>query len=64
VTRFVVDAGAVLHLVGTELEISSEHELLPDRIPERDREITLDLVYKVDSAFFVEMQNGFGVSAR
>ena len=27
-TRFVVDAGAVLHLVGAEVEVSGEHELL------------------------------------
>jgi len=27
-TRFVVDAGAVLHLVGTGIEVSGEHELL------------------------------------
>ena len=27
-TRFVVDAGAVLHLAGTELEVSDAHELL------------------------------------
>jgi len=27
-TRFVVDAGAVLHLVSAEVEISGEHELL------------------------------------
>jgi predicted nucleic acid-binding protein len=27
-TRFVVDAGAVLHLVSEEIEVSSEHELL------------------------------------
>ena len=27
-TRFVVDAGAVLHLVSAEIEVSSEHELL------------------------------------
>ena len=27
-TRFVVDAGAVLHLVSAEIEISDEHELL------------------------------------
>ena len=26
--RFVVDAGAVLHLVSTEVEVSGEHELL------------------------------------
>ena len=27
-SRFVVDAGAVLHLVSAEVEVSSEHELL------------------------------------
>lgn len=27
-TRFVVDAGAVLHLVGEEIEVSGDHELL------------------------------------
>jgi predicted nucleic acid-binding protein len=27
-TRFVVDAGAVLHLVSAEVEVSGEHELL------------------------------------
>ena len=27
-TRFVVDAGAVLHLASEEIEVSSEHELL------------------------------------
>lgn len=27
-TRFVVDAGAVLHLAATEAEVSGEHELL------------------------------------
>lgn len=27
-TRFVVDAGAVLHLVSEEIEVSDEHELL------------------------------------
>ncbi len=27
-TRFVVDAGAVLHLASTELEVSGKHELL------------------------------------
>jgi predicted nucleic acid-binding protein len=27
-TRFVVDVGAVLHLAGTDAEVSSEHELL------------------------------------
>lgn len=27
-TRFVVDAGAVLHLAGEGIEVSSEHELL------------------------------------
>jgi predicted nucleic acid-binding protein len=27
-TRFVVDAGAVLHLVSEEVEVSGEHELL------------------------------------
>jgi predicted nucleic acid-binding protein len=27
-TRFVVDAGAVLHLAGAEIEVSGEHELL------------------------------------
>jgi predicted nucleic acid-binding protein len=27
-TRFVVDAGAVLHLVGEEIEVSTAHELL------------------------------------
>jgi predicted nucleic acid-binding protein len=27
-TRFVVDAGAVLHLASTEIEVSDEHELL------------------------------------
>jgi predicted nucleic acid-binding protein len=27
-TRFVVDASAVLHLAGTEAEVSAEHELL------------------------------------
>ena len=27
-TRFVVDAGAVLHLMGEEVEVSGEHELL------------------------------------
>jgi predicted nucleic acid-binding protein len=27
-TRFVVDCGVVLHLVGEELEVSSKHELL------------------------------------
>jgi predicted nucleic acid-binding protein len=27
-TRFVVDAGAVLHLVSAEIEVSSEHQLL------------------------------------
>ncbi len=27
-TRFVVDAGAVLHLASTELEVAVEHELL------------------------------------
>ena len=27
-TRFVVDAGAVLHLVGMETEVAAEHELL------------------------------------
>ena len=27
-TRFVVDAGAVLHLVGAGIEVSAEHELL------------------------------------
>jgi predicted nucleic acid-binding protein len=28
VTRFVVDAGAVLHLVSEEVQVSGEHELL------------------------------------
>ena len=27
-TRFVVDAGAVLHMAGEELEVAPEHELL------------------------------------
>lgn len=27
-TRFVVDAGAVLHLVGTGMDVAGEHELL------------------------------------
>jgi predicted nucleic acid-binding protein len=27
-TKFVVDASAVLHLVGSEVEVSNEHELL------------------------------------
>jgi predicted nucleic acid-binding protein len=27
-TRFVVDAGVVLHLVGEEIEVAAEHELL------------------------------------
>jgi len=27
-TKFVVDAGAVLHLAGEEMEVSAEHELL------------------------------------
>jgi predicted nucleic acid-binding protein len=27
-TRFVVDAGVVLHLVGAEIEVAAEHELL------------------------------------
>ena len=27
-TRFVVDAGAVLHLLGEEVEVAGEHELL------------------------------------
>jgi len=27
-TRFVVDAGAVLHLASEEVEVSGEHELL------------------------------------
>jgi predicted nucleic acid-binding protein len=27
-TKFVVDAGAVLHLAGEEVEVSAEHELL------------------------------------
>jgi len=27
-TKFVVDAGAVLHLAGEEIEVSAEHELL------------------------------------
>jgi hypothetical protein len=36
-TRFVVDAGAVLHLASTELEVAVEHELLARRCSVRRR---------------------------
>jgi len=42
-TRFVVDAGAVLHLAGTEAEIAREHKLLA---PTLLRSQTLSAVYE------------------
>jgi predicted nucleic acid-binding protein len=42
-TRFVVDAGAVLHLVSVEVEVSSEHELLA---PTLLRSQTLSALYE------------------
>ena len=36
-TRFVVDTSAVLHLAGTEVEVSDEHELLHRRFFVRKR---------------------------
>jgi hypothetical protein len=34
-TRFVVDAGVVLHLAGEGLEVSSDHELLAPTLAPR-----------------------------
>jgi hypothetical protein len=42
-TRFVVDAGVVLRVAGTELELSSEHELLA---PTLLRSQTLSLLHE------------------
>jgi predicted nucleic acid-binding protein len=42
-TRFVVDAGAILHLASEEIEISSEHELLA---PTLLRSQTLSLLHE------------------
>ena len=42
-TRFVVDAGAVLHLVGEEIEVSAAHELLA---PTLLRSQTLSLLHE------------------
>jgi predicted nucleic acid-binding protein len=42
-TRFVVDAGAVLHLASEEIEVSSEHELLA---PTLLRSQTLSLLHE------------------
>ena len=42
VTRFVVDAGAVLHLAAKELEVSAKHELLS---PTLVRSQTLSLLH-------------------
>jgi predicted nucleic acid-binding protein len=42
-TRFVIDAGALLHLVGEGIEVSSEHELLA---PTLLRSQTLSLLHE------------------
>ena len=42
-TRFVLDAGAILHLASEEMEISSEHELLA---PTLLRSQTLSLLHE------------------
>jgi predicted nucleic acid-binding protein len=42
-TRFVVDAGAVLHLVGEEIAVAAEHELLA---PTLLRSQTLSLLHE------------------
>ena len=42
-TRFVVDAGAVLHIVGSGLEVSDQHELLA---PTLLRSQTLSLLHE------------------
>ena len=42
-TRFVVDAGAVLHLAGAEAEVSAEHKLLA---PTLLRSQTLSALYE------------------
>src|SRR5205085_11847922 len=41
-----------------------QHELFFTRVPQRDGVIAFDLVDEVEAAFFVEMQDCFGVSAR
>ena len=43
VTRFIVDAGAVLHLVEEQIEVSAEHELLA---PTLLRSQTLSLLHE------------------
>ena len=43
--------------------IAHEHELLFVRVPERDCVIAFDLVNEVEAAFFVKVQDGFGVGA-
>src|ERR1043165_316622 len=44
--------------------IAHEDESLPVRVPEGDGVIAFELVNEVETAFFVEMENRFGVSAR
>ena len=43
--------------------IAHEHELFFVRVPDRDAVIAFDLVNEVEAAFFVEMQDRFGVGA-
>src|ERR1043165_8109848 len=44
--------------------IAREHESFTIRIPNRDCEITFDVVDEIEAAFFVKMQNRFGISLR
>src|SRR5262245_12067209 len=43
--------------------IADENELFFVRVPERDAVIAFDVVNEVETAFFVQVQDGFGVSA-
>src|ERR1043165_9273309 len=44
--------------------IAHEHELLFGSVPQRDRVITFDVVNEIEAAFFVKVNNRFGIRAR
>ena len=60
------DEAAVLVIEVERLDadaIAHEHELFFVCVPDRDAVIAFDLVNEVEAAFFVKVQDGFGVGA-
>src|SRR6266851_2416773 len=43
--------------------IPCQHELFAISIPKRNRIVAFDVMNKIEPAFFIKMQDGFGVSA-